>query len=74
MSDMNNDADFRKVLETLDDVQQRQVAALFVEHVLHLSEDKRLERVVKTAVDAEATEEEIAAALLVFERALRCYC
>jgi hypothetical protein len=77
MSDMNNDADFRKVLETLDDVQQRQVAALFVEHVLHLSEDKRLDRVVKTAMDAEATEEEIAAALktahsATFESHARC--
>jgi hypothetical protein len=77
MSDINNDADFRTVLEGLGDVQQRQVAALFVDHVLHLSEDKRLDRVVKTAADAEASEEELAAALktahsATFESHARC--
>ncbi len=38
MSEISNDTDFRKVLEALDDVQQRQVAALFVQHVLPLSD------------------------------------
>jgi hypothetical protein len=60
MSDINNEADFKRVLETLADVQQRQVALLFVKHVLHLSDDKRLDRVIKIAVDSDATEEEIA--------------
>jgi hypothetical protein len=63
MSEIGNDTDFRHALETLDEVQQRQVAALFVQHVLPLSADKRLERVIKTTVDADATEEELAAAL-----------
>jgi hypothetical protein len=77
MSEISNDTDFRDVLESLDDVKQRQVAALFVEHVLHLSTDKRLERVVKTAADVDATEEEIAAALktahaVTFESHARC--
>ena len=77
MSDINNDADFRRVLEGLGDVQQRQVAALFVKHVLSLSGDKRLERVTKTAADADATEEELAAALksahaATFESHARC--
>jgi hypothetical protein len=77
MSDINNDAEFRLALEGLDAVQQRQVAALFVKHVLPLSGDKRLERVTKTAADADATEEELAAALksahaATFESHARC--
>jgi len=63
MSEIRNDTDFRKELEALDEVQQRQVAALFVQHVLHLGTDKRLERVIKAAADADATEAELAAAL-----------
>jgi len=63
MIEILSDTDFRKMLEALDDVQQRQVAALFVQHVLPLSEDKRLDRVIKVAADADATEEELAAAL-----------
>ena len=77
MSDINNDADFRRVLEGLGDVQQRQVAALFVKHVLFLSGDKRLDRVIKTAADADSTGEELAAALkaahaATFESHARC--
>ena len=77
MIEIRSDTDFRKVLEALDDVQQRQVAALFVQHVLPLSEDKRLERVIKVAADAEATEEELAAALktahaVTFDSHARC--
>ncbi len=60
MSDINNEADFKQVLGTLGDVQQRQVAALFVKHVLYLSDDKRLDRVVKIAADPDATDEEMA--------------
>jgi len=77
MSEIHNDTDFRDALESLDDVNQRQVAALFVEHVLPLSADKRLERVVKVATDVDATEEEVAAALktahaATFESHARC--
>ena len=63
MSDIDNDADFRRVLRGLGEVQQRQIAALFVKHVLPLSGDKRLERVIRTAADADASGEELAAAL-----------
>jgi hypothetical protein len=63
MRKIGNDTDFRHALEALDEVQQRQVAALFVQHVLPLSADKRLERVIKTAGDADAAEEELTAAL-----------
>ena len=63
MSEIGNDTDFRHALKALDEVQQRLVAALFVQHVLPLSSDKRLQRVIKTAGDADATDEELAAAL-----------
>jgi hypothetical protein len=61
MNEISNETEFREALESLDDVQQRLVAALFVQHVLSLSSDQRLERVIKTAADTDATEEEIAA-------------
>ena len=61
MNEISNETEFREALESLDDVQQRLVAALFVQHVLSLCSDHRLERVVKTAADTDATEEEIAA-------------
>ena len=63
MSEMSNDTDFRAALESLDEGQQRKIAAIFVQHVLHLSTDKRLELVIKIVSDADATEEELAAVL-----------
>jgi hypothetical protein len=77
MSEMCNDTEFRKTLESLDPGQQREVAAMFVAHVLSLSDDNRLDRVVKIAVDAEASEEELAAALktahaVTFDSHARC--
>jgi len=77
MKDINTEADFKRELEALDDLQQRQVAALFLEHVLPLSTDKRLTRVLKTATDEDATGEELAAALklahaVTFDSHARC--
>lgn len=63
MSDIGNDTDFRQALQALDHPQQREVAANFVKHVLSLSSDKRLERVIKTVADSEASEAELAGAL-----------
>jgi hypothetical protein len=63
MTDIGNEAEFKQVLEGMDPVQQRLVAALFVKHVLPLSNDKRLDRVVKIAGDPDATKEELSAAL-----------
>jgi hypothetical protein len=63
MNVINSEAEFKRILESFDPVKQRQVAALFVEHVLHLSSDKRLDRVVRTAGDPDATKEELSAAL-----------
>jgi len=77
MSEMCNDTEFRKTLESLNPAQQREVATIFVTHVLPLSDDKRLDRVVKTAADNEATQEELAAALktahaVTFDSHARC--
>ncbi len=77
MNEIRNETDFREALEPLDDVRQRQVAALFVQHVLPLSADKRLERVLKTAADEKATGEELAGALksahaVTFDSHARC--
>jgi hypothetical protein len=77
MSEMCNDTEFRKTLESLNSVQQREVATIFVKHVLHLSEDKRLDRVIKTATDQDASEEELTAALktahaVTFDSHTRC--
>lgn len=77
MNDINNDTDFKRVLENLGDLQQRQVAAMFVKHVLPLSEDKRLERVIKIDADTDATDEELAGALktahaVTFDSHARC--
>ena len=63
MSQINNDADFKQVLQKLDAAQQRTVAALFVEHVMSLNNDDRIERVVKVAADNSATDGEISDAL-----------
>lgn len=77
MNEIRNETDFREALESLDDVRQRQVAAMFVRHVISLSTDKRLERVLKTAEDESASEEELAAALktahaVTFDSHARC--
>ena len=63
MTEISNDAEFKNILVALNPVQQRAVAAKFVQHVAELSEDQRINRVIKTAADAEASDEELAAAL-----------
>jgi len=63
MTEMDNDTEFRKVLEGLDYSQQRGVAARFVGDVLALSSDDRVLRVIKVASDATATTDELSGAL-----------
>ena len=74
---ISNDAEFKTALKGLSDLQQRQLAAIFATHVLELSDDTRLDRVIKTATDPEATTEELAAALKIahavtFDSHARC--
>ncbi len=63
MSQINNDAEFKQALHGLDAAQQRTVAAMFIEHVLSLSDDNRIKRAVKIASDDTASADEISDAL-----------
>jgi hypothetical protein len=63
MSQINNDEEFRQALHGLDATQQRLAAAMFVEHVLPLSKDERLNRVIKIAKDKDASQDELSGAL-----------
>ena len=63
MSQITNDAEFKQALQNLDATQQRTVAAMLVEHVLSLSDDGRIKRVIKVATDDSASEGEISDAL-----------
>jgi hypothetical protein len=63
MSQIQNDAEFKQALQNLEATQQRSVAALFVEHVLPLSNDERIQSAVKVAVNSNATDDELSNAL-----------
>ncbi|MFC1589316.1 hypothetical protein ACFL3P_03490 [Pseudomonadota bacterium] len=63
MSQITNDTEFKQALQELDDTQQRVVGALFVKHVLPLSNDIRLIHVAKLAADSEASKDELSDAL-----------
>lgn len=63
MSQITNDKEFKQVLQGLDQTQQRVVAGLIVQHVLDLSNDDRLTHVIKTAMDNDASEDELSSAL-----------
>ena len=63
MSQISNDAEFKKILQGLEQVDQRVVAAMFVEHVLPLSTDERIARVTRVAADKNASAGELSDAL-----------
>jgi len=63
MSQITNDTEFKQALKDLDASRQRSIAAKFVEHVLPLSTDERVARVVKVAADNEASADELLNAL-----------
>ncbi len=63
MIQITNDTEFKQALQKLDYTQQRMLAAKFVEHVLPLSSDERLKRIVKLASDPNASEEELSQGL-----------
>ncbi len=63
MSRISNDAEFKQALHNLSPVQQRIVAASFVEHILPLSKDNRLKNITKIALDKDASDDELASAL-----------
>lgn len=57
-----NDAEFRQLLDGLSLPQQRHAGAAFVRHILALSQDTVLAKVVATATNEEASAEELALA------------
>ena len=63
MSQISNDEQFKQKLQGLDAVQQRIVAAMFVEHVISLCSDERINSVIKVASNSNASEDEISNAL-----------
>jgi hypothetical protein len=63
MNPIHNDTEFKQALQSLDHTQQRLVAALFVEHVLPLSHDSRLEHVIHSAKNSHASDDELSTAL-----------
>lgn len=60
---VTNDTEFKQALDQLSTPQQRAVAALFVEHVLSLCNDERVERAASIASNLNASEDELAMAL-----------
>lgn len=63
MTQINNDSDFRKAIESLDFDKQRVLAGLFVKNVLGLCDDKRVPHITDVALDANASDDELASAL-----------
>jgi hypothetical protein len=63
MSQITNDTEFKQALQGLDKTQQRVVGALFVKHLLPLSNDIRLIHIVKVAADSKASKDELENAL-----------
>ena len=63
MTQINNDIEFRTAISKLDYTQQRELAASFVNNVIALSNDERVARVTKVALDKNASDGELADAL-----------
>ena len=63
MSQITDDTEFKQALKDLDESSQRLIAARFVEHVLPLSADERIARVVKVAADNQTSADELSNAL-----------
>ncbi len=59
--DITSDAQFKEKLQALPIAQQRPIAALFVESVLDLCDDKRVKNAVETAKRSDVSEDELAA-------------
>lgn len=70
MSQISNDTEFKQALQNLDATQNRVVAALFIEHVMALSNDDRIQRAVKISVNSSVSDGEIADALKLAKAAI----
>ncbi|WP_456375320.1 hypothetical protein [Thiolapillus sp.] len=77
MTDAQNNTDFRKSLDRLECPQQRQLAARFVESVLHLGRDERIKKVVDMVHKGDPDPEELEAARKMIKAAIvdsHCRC
>ena len=63
IKEIKNETEFKSVLKGLNDIQQREIAALFINNVITLSTDERVSRILKVASDAEANSDELTSAL-----------
>ncbi len=63
MTQITNDSDFRKAIDSMDFNKQRVLAGLFVKNVLGLCDDERIPRVIDVATNASASDDELASAL-----------
>ena len=70
MSQISNDTEFKQALQNLDATQNRVVAALFIEHVMALSNDDSIQRAVKVAVNSSVSDGEISDALKLAKAAI----
>jgi len=62
MAEITNDARFREVLQALSLTDQRSVGARFINLVISLTDDERIEYATRVAGNKDATEAELAAA------------
>jgi len=69
-SSIQNDRELRRALKLLDEKQQREVGALFVDNVLKLSNDKRVTRAIQIAHDVSASEKELAEVFKTVKKAM----
>ena len=70
MSDISNDSQFRDALNGLGQQQQREVGALFVEHVLSLNDDVRVAQALNAARNPGLEEE----AMNLVRRSIKAAC
>lgn len=63
MTQITNENEFRKAIESLDFTRQRVAAGLFVKNVTGLCDDERVARVVDVAANPDASDDELATAL-----------
>ncbi len=70
MSQISNDTEFKQALQNLDATQNRVVAALFIEHVMALCNDDRIQRAVNVAVNSSVSDGEIADAMKLAKAAI----
>ena len=63
MTQISNDTEFRQSISQLDYNKQRGLAGMFVNNVISLSTDERVDRIVNVALNNDASDGELASSL-----------